>query len=409
MKIAERLAAVAPSSEQLKAFVEEMSQQVLNCGLLFKMRSVCVAYAKKDYKQCFQLSNEVLPFAWEMLNSNHWKDVEVHWNKIYSFATIVKAVSLVHNSSDKEFDIKAFYKVCDLALLMGFPIFDDVLNAMIGEVKNITDHHLQSKSPPSKLLKLDVPQQEAVRSDEISYYDQPSLEFFRVNCMQKRSPVVLENCVHHWPAFTKWSLEYLEQTCGHRTVPIEIGNKYTDDDWCQKLMSLGQFISQHMRSSDNRNKPIAYLAQHQLFQQIPELAKDILIPDYCCLSENNDDEIDADDIDVNAWFGPKSTVSPCHHDPKHNLLVQVVGRKEIQLFPPSSSDGLYPRTDLLSNTSQLDLEQQIDPHLYPLYHSTAEPSRQRVTLHPGQTLYIPPRHWHHVKSLDTSFSVSFWW
>ena len=30
-------------------------------------------------------------------------------------------------------------------------------------------------------------------------------------------------------------------------------------------------------------------------------------------------------------------------------------------------------------------------------------------LEPGQMLYIPPKCWHFVKSLDTSFSVSFWW
>ena len=30
-------------------------------------------------------------------------------------------------------------------------------------------------------------------------------------------------------------------------------------------------------------------------------------------------------------------------------------------------------------------------------------------LHPGQMLYIPPKHWHYVRALDISFSVSFWW
>ena len=27
----------------------------------------------------------------------------------------------------------------------------------------------------------------------------------------------------------------------------------------------------------------------------------------------------------------------------------------------------------------------------------------------GDMLYIPPKWWHHVRSLDVSFSVSFWW
>uniref|UniRef100_A0A2P2L7T1 Transcription factor n=2 Tax=Rhizophora mucronata TaxID=61149 RepID=A0A2P2L7T1_RHIMU len=30
-------------------------------------------------------------------------------------------------------------------------------------------------------------------------------------------------------------------------------------------------------------------------------------------------------------------------------------------------------------------------------------------LEEGEMLYIPPRWWHYVRSLTTSFSVSFWW
>ena len=30
-------------------------------------------------------------------------------------------------------------------------------------------------------------------------------------------------------------------------------------------------------------------------------------------------------------------------------------------------------------------------------------------LEEGEMLYIPPKWWHYVRSLSTSFSVSFWW
>lgn len=30
-------------------------------------------------------------------------------------------------------------------------------------------------------------------------------------------------------------------------------------------------------------------------------------------------------------------------------------------------------------------------------------------LQPGDVLFIPVRHWHYVRSLELSFSVSFWW
>ena len=46
---------------------------------------------------------------------------------------------------------------------------------------------------------------------------------------------------------------------------------------------------------------MGYLAQHPLFEQIPELARDIAEPEYCSLGSGNVQS-------VNAWFGPARTV-----------------------------------------------------------------------------------------------------
>jgi len=89
-------------------------------------------------------------------------------------------------------------------------------------------------------------------------------------------------------------------------------------------------------------------------------------------------------------------------------MYQVVGSKLIRLYPPSVSSALYPRSDILKNTSQVDVENP-DLDKFPLFADVDDLYRQEVVLNPGQVLYIPPKHWHFVKSLDVSFSVSFWW
>ena len=61
------------------------------------------------------------------------------------------------------------------------------------------------------------------------------------------------------------SLEYINEIAGHRTVPVEVGSKYTDDGWSQKLITINQFINDHVLNCDE-NK--GYLAQHTLFDQV---------------------------------------------------------------------------------------------------------------------------------------------
>jgi lysine-specific demethylase 8 len=57
-----------------------------------------------------------------------------------------------------------------------------------------------------------------------------------------------------------------------------------------------------------------------------------------------------------------------------------------------------------TNTSQVDLDNP-DLSRFPLFAS-AEYSE--CVLRAGEMLYIPYKWWHYVRSLEVSFSVSFW-
>lgn len=94
-----------------------------------------------------------------------------------------------------------------------------------------------------------------------------SLERFLVDYILTGSPVIINDCMDHWPARTKWNdMNYLERVAGCRTVPVEVGKNYLSSDWKQELITFSQFLKR-IRSNECSSLGPTYLAQHQLFDQ----------------------------------------------------------------------------------------------------------------------------------------------
>lgn len=248
-------------------------------------------------------------------------------------------------------------------------------------------------------------------------------------------PVIFTDLASSWPALTDrpWkSRGYLLSRTfrGRRLVPVEVGRSYVDDGWGQEMMPFGEFLSRYVDADvDAKAARTGYLAQHNLFRQIPALRNDICVPDFCWSpvpGHPTDEERNRPALEVpqlNAWFGPARTITPLHTDGYHNLLVQVVGTKYVRLYPPWA-EGMRPRgvedgVDM-SNTSALDVGVMEGWDEAGEGDATAEDMRQakrdlegteywECILGEGDTLLIPMGWWHYVRSLSVSFSVSFWW
>ncbi|KAK5884560.1 hypothetical protein CesoFtcFv8_018367 [Champsocephalus esox] len=347
----------------------------------------------------------LLDFSWEKLNTGTWRHVDKEWRRVYSYGCLFKVAALCRGDPSPE-DVLEALRTCDMGLLMGAAIMEDVLQVIVrilqGEVRMSTKGE-DSEHPQVKRIKMECPHVPVIREElAIPRVKRPSLESFNTNYLLPLKPLILEGTIEHWPALNQhpWSIEYLRSVAGCRTVPVEVGSRYTDEGWSQTLLTVSEFIDRYILNKDGV-KGSGYLAQHQLFDQIPELKADIRPPDYCCLGEG-----DEEDITVNAWFGPGGTVSPLHQDPQQNFLAQVVGSKYIRLYSPEDTDKLYPhQSQLLHNTSQVDVENP-DPERFPEF---AKAPYLECVLQPGDVLFIPVQHWHYVRSLELSFSVSFWW
>lgn len=349
---------------------------------------------------------------WEIINTGHYSAVDKRHRQAYTVATACKVALIVHQTANNLPIPSKIVEECiydiDYGLLLGCPLGDphsDILTRYLIELRQyipiestVAEQRLQSFENVAVRGSIEA------KSSTVDILQCPSIDLFRNNYFSKQKPAILYNCIDQWPALTKWSQPtYIIQVAGERTVPIEIGSHYTNDDWAQDLVKLKDFIRRQFFDTASPNHRIEYLAQHNLFDQIPQLRQDIIVPEYCCVSNMTDVDVQPD---IKAWLGPKGTVSPMHYDPKHNLLCQVFGHKRIILAAPDDTPNLYAHeNDMLANTSLIDAE-HIDLEKFPL---AANVKFYTLTVYKGEMLYIPPKWWHYVRSLDNSFSVSFWW
>ncbi|KAJ6488547.1 Clavaminate synthase-like protein [Mycena vitilis] len=233
----------------------------------------------------------------------------------------------------------------------------------------------------------------------------PSLAAFQAR--DHKTPFVLRGYARHWPALNErpWaSIEYLRSVAGPgRVVPVEVGRDYRTDDWSQKIMGWDEFLSSLSSGED----PPLYMAQHSLLMQFPALRADIEIPDYVyadlprppgCPPPTNDEQ-----LVINAWLGPKGTVSPAHTDPYFNTYIQVAGHKTVWLAPPSCEAGMYAT----GNTAGVDVF-AADQDDQPLFGLHVKERCLGIRLGPGDLLYMPALWWHAMRGECGSMSISVW-
>ena len=432
--------------------------------------------------------------AYQKLHDVPYKEVKTCWRRLYTDASLQRVLEVTEGylGTSKQARTNGAWldevvKLLDMALILtAAPGREDLVELWFAaleeelstcEPADAAQEHLER---PAKKPKLEhatsIPSTFSATLIEpsptlqypIPRVDNPSLSAFqrKLSDPATHTPLIIKNAIQHWPALSDrpWDTPsyLLKRTLGgRRLVPIETGRSYTDSGWGQKITSFSDFVTSYMLAPsnahhiDSASKDIGYLAQHDLFAQIPSLRADVSIPDYCFCTPHqylpaNIDPTATQKLEdplLNAWFGPKGTISPLHTDPYHNVLAQVVGYKYVRCYRPGMTEWLYPRGEEggvdMWNTSLVDLDEAME--LFPdigvkgLGMGTEEnvgedriegeegqemEQRRRefeqsfpgfkeaeyveAVLGPGECLYLPPGWWHYIKSLSPSFSVSFW-
>lgn len=223
----------------------------------------------------------------------------------------------------------------------------------------------------------------------------PRADFIRDYLTVKR-PVILTGLTAAWPAMQLWTPDYLKHRVGDATVEVMAGrdadaNYEVNCNQHRQHLPFAAFVDHVFGGSGNDS----YLVANNAFMSTPggrALVSDVPpFPEYLLPDTNGR---------VHFWFGPAGTVTPLHYDTCDILLCQVIGSKRVRMINPTQQGLLYNRVGVFSD---VDYERP-DLARFPLFGQVVA---DEFVLCAGDVLFIPFGHWHHVRSLSASASVSF--
>jgi hypothetical protein len=208
-------------------------------------------------------------------------------------------------------------------------------------------------------------------------------DFLRDHYSQSR-PVVLTDLTKDWAALQRWSLDYLKEKLGDYSLNLQ-PRPYTPESIGK--MGFHEYVDQ-LDQPDARymySNPTGLRPGEALRADIDDLGGWVN---------------DQPERPVQMLLGPPGALTPLHRDPCSNFLAQILGRKEVFLIPPFESQRVYAAGKFYSpvNCQQPDLQR---------FPEFAAVKIARLTLEPGEVLFLPAGWWHQVASLDLAISLSF--
>ncbi|XP_065197388.1 uncharacterized protein LOC135828886 [Sycon ciliatum] len=240
---------------------------------------------------------------------------------------------------------------------------------------------------------------EKVQEVDISRLDPTA--FFRDFLSQGR-PFVVRGGIKSWPAYEKWTDEYLMSKVGNDQTMVThapdnifyfYGKKHDMTE-----STVGDFLSTYR--DPNRKKNL-YLAQHPLQSEDGTKSKirdDVKQPPFTKFLHLEDAFV---------WMGGGDQVTPVHFDNSENVMCMVAGRKHIRIFEPGMSNFLYPLVQN-KNTAVTSQVRNASNRNQPDFPEFAQASSLTVTLEAGDLFFLPAYWWHEVTSFDRNIAVNWW-
>lgn len=221
-----------------------------------------------------------------------------------------------------------------------------------------------------------------------------SKEEFREKYLIPRKPVVIRNMAKKWPAYQKWTMEYIKEAVGDVEVPLYDSSKADPAapiNSSAMKMKFGDYIDLIQREPTN--------LRIFFFDPIKNAKK--LLDDYISPKELMGGFLDKY---PSMFFGGKGSETFLHYDIDlaHIFHTHFNGRKKVLLFENKWKERLY----LLPFATYALEDYNIAKPDFDKFPALNGVQGIECYLEHGDTLFMPTGWWHYMEYLDGSFSIS---
>ena len=223
--------------------------------------------------------------------------------------------------------------------------------------------------------------------DNISPHD------FRHHYLKPRRPLVIKNLSRSWPAYGKWSLDYMKAAVGDITVPLYDSSKADPAapiNTASSEMAFGDYIDLIRRQPTDL----------RIFLFDPIAHAPALLQDYVFPTELMGGFLDRH---PKLFFGGTGSETFLHYDiDMAHIFHTHFGLKHVILFDYKWKERLYriPYATYALEDYRVDAP---DTTRFPALEGV---EGIECHLEYGDTLFMPSGWWHWMKYLDGSFSIS---
>lgn len=208
-----------------------------------------------------------------------------------------------------------------------------------------------------------------------------------------QKPVVIEQCITDWPAYSKWNLDYMKTVAGHITVPLYDDRPVDYKDGFNEphfRMKMADYIDL-LKSEPTRYRIFLW----NILKEVPQLQHDFTFPDFGLRLMK--------DLPM-LFFGGRDSYTFMHYDiDLANIFhFHFEGTKQIILFDQQQNDYLYKVPHSLITREDIDFANP-DFDKWPLLKKA---NGYKTELNHGEVLYMPEGYWHYMRYITPGFSMS---